>query len=192
MKFRWFPLEKAVVLLCFLQNVLELPDSIVLPISLIVGTLSLKIEKARTYTPGFIVMLLSYTIRTFNDSPVLRNFELVLEILLFYAFVVTGVFEIPQQFEMYEKFSSGEKMTNVGYMEHANADLDICIYYPTSDNIEGKPQAGWYPRSNYAKIVYEKVFINPRIWRIIPRWLFEFCLTYLTTYKQHAYLDTTL
>lgn len=160
---------------------------------LVVGGLSWKQEKARVYTPLIILLVVMNALRAVTQWSILRIFELLLELLLVYLFVTLRVFNLPENFSLYLRNNNGEKLSRVGYAEYRREEgVDLAIYYPTDDEVDAKPQASWYPHWNYTDSIYESVHIDPRRKRSLPKWLVDFCLSYLRTYKQHAYLHTKL
>lgn len=107
MKVRWFPLEKIVVLLCFLQNVLDLTPVNLLTAIIVVGTLSWRAEKARAYTPLIILLVLTNALRAVTAWFALRIVEVLIEAVLLYLFVVFRVFELPERFNLYMRNAQG-------------------------------------------------------------------------------------
>jgi hypothetical protein len=57
MRPRLFLLEKAAVLLCLLQNITNIDHKLCLSFVFILMSLSMRIEKARPYTPLIIVLI---------------------------------------------------------------------------------------------------------------------------------------
>jgi predicted dienelactone hydrolase len=79
----------------------------------------------------------------------------------------------------------------VGYKEWTVNELDICVYYPTSEH-QNREKAQWHPNWDYAKTIYESIHIDPRKKRTLPLWLVKFCISYLKTYRQNAYINAKL
>ena len=101
---RKFVFEKLTLLVILIHSLLSVTPEYFLPIIFILFGTSLKIEKAKPYTPLILILVAVSSLASVIDFFLLQLFYIILSMLCIYLSSKVQVFEIPNQFVLYDKY----------------------------------------------------------------------------------------